>query len=85
MQGQVTSGGSKVLENEVAAKNATVIDRINLAGGIYLGKNNLHEFAYGATAYHFGTWGARGSRLRYAVHAHCAEGMLELDHVAGTI
>ena len=49
VQGQVTSGGSKVLENEVAAKNATVIDRINLAGGIYLGKNNLHEFAYGAT------------------------------------
>jgi len=49
VQGQVTSGGSKVLENEVATKNATVIDRLNLAGGIYLGKNNLHEFAYGAT------------------------------------
>jgi aspartyl-tRNA(Asn)/glutamyl-tRNA(Gln) amidotransferase subunit A len=49
VQGQVTSGGSKVLENEVADRNATVIDRINLAGGVYLGKNNLHEFAYGAT------------------------------------
>ncbi|NLF22252.1 MAG: Gfo/Idh/MocA family oxidoreductase [Lentisphaerae bacterium] len=43
------------------------------------------KFASGATAYHFGTWGARGSRLRYAVHAHCTEGMLELDHAAGTI
>jgi predicted dehydrogenase len=43
------------------------------------------EFEKGTTAYHFGTWGARGSRLRYAVHAHCTGGMLELDHAAGTI
>lgn len=43
------------------------------------------KFASGATAYHFGTWGARGSRLGYAVHAHCEQGMLELDHAAGTI
>ena len=49
VKGQVTTGGSKVLENQVAETNATVIDRINSAGGIYLGKNNLHEFAYGAT------------------------------------
>lgn len=38
------------------------------------------KFKSGATAYHFGTWGARGSRLGYAVHAHCTEGMLELNH-----
>lgn len=43
------------------------------------------KFTSGATAYHFGTWGARGSRLRYSVHAHCTEGMLELDHAGGTI
>ncbi|MGI6099744.1 MAG: Gfo/Idh/MocA family oxidoreductase [Lentisphaerae bacterium] len=43
------------------------------------------KFASGATAYHFGTWGARGTRLGYAVHAHCTEGMLELDGSAGTI
>jgi len=43
------------------------------------------KFASGATAYHFGTWGARGSRLRYCAHAHCTGGMLELDHAAGTI
>ena len=29
--------------------------------------------------YHFGTWGARGTRLRYAIHAHCTEGMIEAD------
>jgi len=38
------------------------------------------RFESGATAYHFGTWGARGSRLKYAVHAHGTEGMLELNH-----
>jgi predicted dehydrogenase len=43
------------------------------------------KFTSGATAYHFGTWGARGSRLRYSVHAHCEQGMLELDHADGTL
>ena len=43
------------------------------------------KFKSGATAYHFGTWGARGSRLRYSAHAHCTEGMLELDHAQGTL
>jgi predicted dehydrogenase len=43
------------------------------------------KFKSGATGYHFGTWGARGSRLRYSVHAHCTKGMLELNHAEGTI
>jgi predicted dehydrogenase len=34
-------------------------------------------FESGATGYHFGTWGARGTRLGYSFHAHCTEGMLE--------
>ena len=46
---QITTAGSKVLADNRATRNAVVIDRINSAGGIYLGKNNLHEFAYGAT------------------------------------
>ena len=25
----------------------------------------------------FGTWGAKGTRLKYSFHAHCTEGMLE--------
>jgi len=37
------------------------------------------EFQDGLIGYHFGTWGARGSRLRYTFHAHCDEGMLEAD------
>jgi predicted dehydrogenase len=35
------------------------------------------KFANGALGYHFGTWGARGTRLQYSFHAHCTEGMLE--------
>jgi predicted dehydrogenase len=34
-------------------------------------------FESGAMGYHFGTWGAKGSRLKYSFHAHCTEGMLE--------
>ncbi|MEZ4866761.1 MAG: Gfo/Idh/MocA family oxidoreductase [Caldilineaceae bacterium] len=35
------------------------------------------KFANGALGYHFGTWGARGTRLQYSFHAHCTQGMLE--------
>jgi len=35
------------------------------------------QFESGALGYHFGTWGARGTRLQYSFHAHCTEGMLE--------
>jgi len=35
------------------------------------------EFAGGPLGYHFGTWGARGTRLGYAIHAHCTGGMIE--------
>ncbi len=35
------------------------------------------EFEGGRLGYHFGTWGARGSRLKYAFHAHCEKGLLE--------
>lgn len=37
------------------------------------------EFEGGRLAYHFGTWGARGTRLGYAFHAHCTDGMIEAD------
>jgi len=43
------------------------------------------KFENGATDYHFGTWGARGSRLRYSIHAHCTEGMIEADLTDGTV
>ena len=39
--------------------------------------NATLEFEGGRLGYHFGTWGARGSRLRYSIHAHCETGLLE--------
>jgi predicted dehydrogenase len=47
--------------------------------------NVTMTFANGAMGYHFGTWGAKGSKLRYSIHAHCREGMIEADLVARKI
>jgi len=35
------------------------------------------KFENGAMGYHFGTWGAKGSKLKYSFHVHCVDGMLE--------
>ena len=43
------------------------------------------KFESGAVGYHGGTWGAKGSRLGYAFHAHGTEGMLELDFSKGRL
>lgn len=43
------------------------------------------EFEGGKLAYHFGTWGARGSRLGYSIHIHCTEGMLEYNRGEGKL
>ncbi|MDF2814094.1 MAG: dehydrogenase [Paenibacillus sp.] len=37
------------------------------------------EFESGAIGMHFGTWGARATRLGYSIHAHCTGGLLEID------
>ncbi|MCP3690302.1 MAG: amidase, partial [Gammaproteobacteria bacterium] len=49
VKGIITTGGSRVLQNNVAGQDAACITRMHNAGAIFLGKNNLHEFAYGAT------------------------------------
>lgn len=43
------------------------------------------KFEGGALGHHFGTWGARGTKLRYSIHAHCTAGMLEADYATGQI
>ena len=43
------------------------------------------KFENGALGYHFGTWGAKASRLGYSFHAHCTEGMLEMHMASGQL
>jgi len=43
------------------------------------------QFESGALGYHFGTWGAKGTRLGYSIHAHCTEGMLDAQLTAGRL
>jgi aspartyl-tRNA(Asn)/glutamyl-tRNA(Gln) amidotransferase subunit A len=47
--GVLTTGGSRVLHDNVATENARSVDLMAAAGAVLLGKANLHEFAYGAT------------------------------------
>jgi predicted dehydrogenase len=50
------------------------------------GTSNLAiRFESGAIGYHMGTWGARGTKLGYAIHAHCELGMIEVDFRSGKI
>ncbi len=44
-----TTGGSKILADNVPTKDATVARRLRESGAILVGKNNMHEFAYGTT------------------------------------
>ncbi|MDH3631256.1 MAG: amidase [Gammaproteobacteria bacterium] len=49
VKGLPTTGGSQVLQDNLVHKDAEVVKRMNQAGANFIGKNNLHEFAYGAT------------------------------------
>jgi aspartyl-tRNA(Asn)/glutamyl-tRNA(Gln) amidotransferase subunit A len=42
--------GSKILSGNVPSKDATVVTKLKQAGAIVLGKQNLHEFAFGITS-----------------------------------
>jgi len=48
-QGINTTCGSRMLENFVAPYNATVVDNLNKAGTVTLGKSNMDEFAMGSS------------------------------------
>lgn len=49
-----TTAGSPILGDYVPDRNATVYERLKLAGGVLLGKNAMLEFAYGSPHPEFG-------------------------------
>ena len=48
VEGKATTGGSKVLQSNIATSNAAVTNRLNRAGAITVGKTNLVEMALGS-------------------------------------
>ena len=48
--GVPTTVGSRLFADRVASSDADVTTRIRVAGGVILGKANLHELAFGATS-----------------------------------
>ena len=56
MRGVRSTNGSKVFADSVPDFNAAVVDKLEEAGAVILGKLNLHELAYGITSAnpHFG-------------------------------
>ena len=58
VKGEVTTAGSRVLDEEPpATADATIVARLRAAGFVILGKNNMTEFAYSGLGInaHFGT------------------------------
>ena len=45
-----TTAASDVFKNRVPTEDAEVVRRLKAAGAVFLGKTNLHEFAYGGTS-----------------------------------
>src|SRR5437899_1026079 len=45
-----TTGASGVFKDRVPAEDAEIVRRLKAAGAVFLGKLNLHEFAYGGSS-----------------------------------
>ena len=48
--GILTSAASKLYSDRIPIRNADVVSKLEQAGAVLLGKQNLHEFAYGGSS-----------------------------------
>ncbi len=49
LRGVPTTAASRVRQGHVAASDAPIVARLRDAGAVFIGKTNLHEFAFGTT------------------------------------
>src|SRR5207247_5944354 len=49
IRGTATTAASRVRDGHVAARDAATIAHLRQAGAVFVGKTNLHEFAFGTT------------------------------------
>ena len=49
LKGTATTAGSRVRSEHVASGDALLVGRLRAAGAVFVGKTNLHEFAFGTT------------------------------------
>ena len=86
--GVPTTMGSQILRDNVPTRDATVVERLKTAGAVILGKQSLHEFAFGITSEnpHYGVvrnpWdldrvpgGSSGGTAAAVAAGLCAAGM----------
>src|ERR1700751_1416344 len=50
LAGARTTAASALYQNRIPTEDAEVVRRLRRAGAVILGKNNLHEFAYGGSS-----------------------------------
>src|SRR4051812_683970 len=50
IRGLPTTAASRVREGHVAERDAPTIAHLRMAGAVFIGKTNLHEFAFGTTS-----------------------------------
>jgi aspartyl-tRNA(Asn)/glutamyl-tRNA(Gln) amidotransferase subunit A len=49
IEGKIASAASKILEHYQASYDATVIEKLKMAGALFLGRTNMDEFAMGSS------------------------------------